>query len=127
MPSQFKILIADDSSTLREYIRLPLLYAGHETCEAMDGLEALGICQNQAFDLIICDNEMPFLGGVGFVRQIKQEMSSFATPVLLLLDASFGDQASEARQVGIKYFLTKPFSVQKLLDTVKEILDKEKK
>jgi DNA-binding response OmpR family regulator len=76
-----KILICDDEEGLRSVISRYALFEGHEVTEAGDGMEAVELCRNNSFDIIIMDLMMPELDGFSAVKEIRKTSD---TPVIVL-------------------------------------------
>lgn len=68
----FKILVVDDEAKIREVIRTYAEFEGHTVYEASDGLEAIDMCKEQDFDIIVMDVMMPRLDGFSSYKEIKK-------------------------------------------------------
>lgn len=77
----YKILIADDEQKIREVLKEYAEYEGHEVVEAVDGMQAVELCRQQDFDIIILDVMMPRLDGFSACKEIRKFKQ---TPVLML-------------------------------------------
>jgi two-component system chemotaxis response regulator CheY len=118
-----KILLAEDSFALREYIKKPLQYANYEVIEAMDGLEALGLYQKYEFDLIITDFEMPHLNGVEWILIARERFEKLCPPVLMFI--SDKNQKVFSQQKGFLFSIEKPFHLDKFLSKVNFFLQEK--
>ncbi len=114
-----KVLIVDDTNTLRSLIQIYLLAQGWEFAEAKDGAEALVKVRAQRPDVVISDVRMPVMDGFELCAAIRSDPALRDIPVLLL--TMFGDDAARQRGqlVGATAFLTKPISPEKLRDAVR--------
>lgn len=114
-----KVLIVDDTNTLRSLIQIYLLAQGWEFAEAKDGAEALAKIRAQKPDVVISDVRMPVMDGFELCAAIRSDPELRDIPVLLL--TMFGDDAARQRGqlVGASAFLTKPISPEKLRDAVR--------
>jgi CheY-like chemotaxis protein len=114
-----KVLIVDDTNTLRSLVQIYLLAQGWEFMEAKDGAEALEKVRAHRPDVVISDVRMPVMDGFELCAAIRSDPALRDIPVLLL--TMFGDDASRQRGqlVGASAFLTKPISPEKLRDAVR--------
>lgn len=119
-----KILIVDDEEKIREVLREYAQFVGYETMEAADGMEAVRLCRDYNFDLIIMDVMMPKLDGYSAVKEIKKIKD---IPVLMLsarveeYDKLFGFE------LGVDDYVTKPFSPKEVMARVGVILKRTSK
>lgn len=116
-----KILVADDEEGLLELIRLSLSSAGHDVTTAKNGKQALELGRANKYDLIILDIMMPFLDGYHVAGEISQDPKS--PPILLLTSRDYDQDLPAIKGSGASAFLSKPFEVQELIQTVKELID----
>ena len=102
-----KILICDDEAGLRAVIKRYALFEGHEVTEAENGMEAVKICRQNSFDLIIMDIMMPELDGFSAVKEIRK---TSAVPVIML--SARGEEYDKVLgfEVGVDDYVVKPFS-----------------
>ena len=119
-----KILIAEDSPSVRAMLVNELTENGAEVVQATDGHMAWDLYQKQEFDLVICDVEMPQMDGLNVVLRIRQSERS-DTPVIVY--SSIGDVGMKARASFLKAdaHITK-LNMDKLLETVDKLLRGEK-
>jgi len=118
------ILVVDDSKVLRLMIVSVLKKAGVSTDfdEASDGIEGLKLVAGRHYDLIITDLNMPNMGGVDFVKQVRVSPLNKFVKVCVLSGEPDKDIEEEARKAGASAFLLKPFDPPKLLSAVKRLL-----
>lgn len=115
-----KILVADDNSVNRIVTGRILEHAGHQHHLVENGLQVLDRLENEHFDLVIVDMQMPELGGIDTFRMYRFAHASEDNPIpFIMLTANATVNArQECHDLGIKYFLTKPISSNKLLETI---------
>ena len=118
-----RILIADDSESSLDLLRVILYRAGFCVVEARDGEQALIKAANCRADLFIIDLNMPVLDGYAFAHAIRQTSFYQATPMLALSAAVTETDVRRIRQAGFSGFAIKPISPAKLRDRVNELLE----
>lgn len=114
-----RLLVVDDEEKIRSMIKKYAVYEGHEIVEASNGFEAIEMCQNRSFDLIIMDIMMPELDGFSASKEIRK-MSQ--TPIIVL--SARGEEYDKIHgfEVGIDDYVVKPFSVKELMMRIQAIL-----
>jgi len=115
-----KVLIVEDTHTLRTLIQIYLLQQGWEFVEARDGAEGLERARALRPDVVISDVKMPVMDGFELCAAIRSDPALRRTPVVLL--TMLGDDASRqrGRLVGASAFLTKPVSPTELKEAVRK-------
>ncbi|HLH62609.1 MAG TPA: response regulator [Ktedonobacteraceae bacterium] len=122
-PAYSKILIADDSVSIRQSLRQTLGRAGYQLYEARDGIEALELIQAQSLDILLLDVEMPNLNGFDLLT-IMHTNPSFPKPKTILLTSRSADKhIQQAFALGVYDFLSKPCPADILLNAVQAALD----
>jgi CheY-like chemotaxis protein len=117
-----RILIADDSEDMRRYVKGVLLQF-YDVIETPNGQEALSMAVQQTPDLIISDDSMPSLGGLGLLKVIRSSPETRAIP-FILLSAKAGEEARvEGLLAGADDYLAKPFNARELIARVHTHLD----
>ncbi len=114
-------MIVDDETSILLLLQSLLKANGHETTTAKDGLAALNLIKQSAFDLVISDLRMVPMDGIALVREIKTLYASM--PVILLTAYASVETAIEATKIGAFDYLIKPFKFDELMTTVKRALD----
>ena len=116
----FKVLVIDDSNTIRRSAEIFLKQGGHEVILAEDGFDALAKVNDCQPDLIFCDILMPRLDGYQACAIIKRN-PKFSDVTIVMLSSKDGvfDKA-RGRMVGAQDYLTKPFTKDQLLHAVQE-------
>ncbi|MDO7910608.1 response regulator [Pseudomonas monteilii] len=119
MEHPLKVMVIDDSSTIRRTAQILLGEAGCDVVTASDGFEALAKIVEQAPDVIFVDVLMPRLDGYQTCAVIKHNSTFKHTPVILLSSRDGLFDKARGKVVGADQFLTKPFSRDELLDAIK--------
>src|SRR5208283_79314 len=117
-----KILIVDDSPTIRKFIGYVLRRKDYITEEAEDGLDAMEKLSNYEIDLVIVDLNMPNMDGISFVKNLRNSYYNLDLPVIMLTTTSDRELQEEAYGAGINMFLTKPVQPDVLLHSVESLL-----
>lgn len=115
------ILIADDHDDNRELLQLLLAGAGYNVREAKDGSECLAIARSETPDLIVMDLSMPILDGWGVLRELKADQSTLTIPCMAVT-AHAELEPREATKTGFKAYVLKPYTAEKLLQTIATVL-----
>ncbi|MGL4943029.1 MAG: response regulator [Thermoguttaceae bacterium] len=114
-----RVLVADDSSTMRKIILRSLQAVGvTEITEAADGQEAVAIFKPGLFDLVLTDWNMPGMTGLEVLKAIRTQDTNI--PVIMVTTEAEKSRVLEAIQAGVSDYLVKPFTA----DTLREKLEK---
>jgi two-component system chemotaxis response regulator CheY len=117
-----KILVVDDSETLRTQLRKILVGAGYEVLEGENGLHGLQqFTANQDVNLILCDVNMPEMDGLTMCERIASDASLRKPPIFMLTTESSQDMKVRGKAAGIMAWVTKPFVEEKLLKAVDKV------
>ncbi len=116
--SGVKVLVIDDSNTIRRSAEIFLKQGGHEVMLAEDGFDALSKVNDYAPHLIFCDILMPRLDGYQTCAIIKRNPNFSATPIIMLSSKDGVFDKARGRMVGSEEYLTKPFTKDQLLQAV---------
>ena len=116
--SGYKVLVIDDSNTIRRSAEIFLKQGGHEVLLAEDGFDALAKVNDFQPHLIFCDILMPRLDGYQTCAIIKRNERFAATPVIMLSSNDGVFDKARGRMVGSEEYLTKPFTKDQLLQAV---------
>lgn len=108
----YKILVVDDEERIRQIVRKYAEFEGHEVTEACDGMEAVKLCRDKKFDIIIMDIMMPELDGFSACREIRKTCQ---TPIIML--SARGEEYDKINgfSLGIDDYVVKPFSPKELM------------
>lgn len=113
-----KILVVDDSNTIRRSAEIFLKQGGHEVLLAEDGFDALSKINDYEPHLVFCDILMPRLDGYQTCAIIKRNAKFAETPVVMLSSKDGVFDKARGRMVGSQDYLTKPFTKDQLLQAV---------
>jgi len=116
-----KVLVVDDSNTIRRSAEIFLKQGGHEVLLAEDGFDALAKINDTPPDLIFCDILMPRLDGYQTCAIIKRNPRFASIPVVMLSSKDGVFDKARGRMVGSQDYLTKPFTKDQLLTAVQQI------
>ena len=115
-----RVLVVDDSNTIRRSAEIFLRQGGHDVLLAEDGFDALAKVHNWHPDLIFCDILMPRLDGYQTCAIIKRNPHFASVPVVMLSSKDGIFDKARGRMVGSQDYLTKPFTKDQLLQTVRQ-------
>jgi twitching motility two-component system response regulator PilG len=117
-PPAGKVLVIDDSNTIRRSAEIFLRQGGYEVVLAEDGFDALSKVSDHAPELIFCDILMPRLDGYQTCAIIKRNPRFSHVPVIMLSSKDGLFDKARGRMVGSQDYLTKPFTKEQLLKAV---------
>jgi twitching motility two-component system response regulator PilG len=118
--SGYKVLVIDDSNTIRRSAEIFLKQGGHEVLLAEDGFDALSKVNDHKPHLIFCDILMPRLDGYQTCAIIKRNARFSNVPVVMLSSKDGVFDKARGRMVGSQDYLTKPFTKDQLLQAVQQ-------
>ena len=117
-PSDVKVMIVDDSNTIRRSAEIFLVQSGYQVVLAEDGFDALAKIADHRPNVIFCDIMMPRLDGYQTCALIKKNPRFRNTPVIMLSSKDGLFDWARGRMVGSDEYLTKPFTKDSLLQSV---------
>ena len=117
-----KILIVDDEEMIRGVLREYVEFEGNEAFEAENGMEAVKLCRENDYDLVLMDIMMPHLDGFSAVKEIKKSKD---VPVIML--SARGEEYDKlfGFELGVDDYVTKPFSPRELMARISAILKRK--
>jgi two-component system chemotaxis response regulator CheY len=115
------VLAVDDSASMRQMLAHVLRTAGYEVVEAVDGLDALDKLAAHSFDVVITDQNMPRLDGLGVVRALRADPRWERLPVLVLTTETGDALKQEGRAAGATGWLGKPFDPARLVEVLARV------
>lgn len=107
-----RILVIDDSLTIRTAIRRILESVGHQVDEAEDGKRALERCQASPPDAILCDIDMPVMDGLTFLSTLRKSPQLRQPPVIMCTTHNTFDKIQTALTLGANEYIMKPFDAE---------------
>ena len=113
-----KILIVDDEEMIRDVLKEYVEFEGNEAFEAVDGMDAVKLCKENDYDLILMDVMMPHLDGFSAVKEIKKNKD---IPVIML--SARGEEYDKlfAFELGVDAYVTKPFSPKEVMARIQAV------
>ncbi len=117
-----KVLVVDDSPTMRAMIVETMTSIGLEVTEAGDGVDGQEKMAKFTPDIIILDVVMPRMNGYEFCRWVKSESASQNVPVIMCSTKAEAFDIHWGKKQGVDAYITKPFDPQDLINKVKELL-----
>lgn len=121
-----RVLVVDDSATMRKIIVKGLRDAGFGACqvtEAADGASALGALRGAEFDLVLCDINMPGMDGLSLVRSAREDATISADlPIVMITTEGGVEKVEEALASGATDYLRKPFTSDQLHTKIASML-----
>lgn len=117
-----KVLVVDDSSSMRQMVSFALKQAGHDVTEGRDGNDGLSKAQGLKADLVITDVNMPGKDGLELTRELRKLPDYKFTPILVLTTEAGPEKKQEGKSAGATGWLVKPFDPEKLMSTVNKVL-----
>ena len=118
-----KILVVDDEENIRNIIKKYAVFEGYDVYEAEDGIEAVNLCRQNNYDIIIMDIMMPELDGFSACREIKKEKD---IPVIMLSARGEEFDRIHGFETGTDDYVVKPFSPKELMMRVAVVLKRSK-
>ena len=116
------ILAVDDSPSMRKMVSFTLTGAGYKVVEAVDGMDALEKAEAQHIDLVLADQNMPRLDGIGLTRRLREHPRFKGTPILILTTESSDQMKQAGRAAGATGWLVKPFDPSRLIEVLQKVI-----
>src|SRR5450759_2367678 len=118
-----RILIVDDSATMRRIIIHALSKAGYHDCvEAVNGREGVERLTTTDIDVVITDWNMPGMSGIDFIRSIRSNTATKDLPVLMVTNPAAKDDIVEALRAGVNGYVVKPFTPETIKEKIEAML-----
>ena len=115
-----KILIVDDSASMRQMVEIILKGAGYEVTQAVDGSDGLKKLSEE-FDVVISDYNMPNMNGVEFITAVRAGSVNRAVPIIMLTTESEDEKKQSGKQAGATAWVTKPVNKDSLLGVIRKV------
>lgn len=117
-----KILIVDDSESIRDIVTFTLENEGHSVLVGVDGIDAQKHLNGQEIDLIITDLHMPEMDGIGLIKEVRKMDAYSRVPILFLTTESQNAKKMEAKDAGATGWIIKPFVPEKLIAAINKVI-----
>jgi len=117
-----RILVVDDSSSVRQMVSFTLRKAGYETVEAVDGKDALTKAGAGKFDMIITDLNMPNVDGIQLITAVRKQPGYAFVPILMLTTESQAEKKDAGRKAGATGWVVKPFNAEQLTAVTQKLV-----
>jgi chemosensory pili system protein ChpA (sensor histidine kinase/response regulator) len=121
-PGRKRILLVDDSISVRRFVGQMLEKAGFDVTTAADGADAIARVSTAEFDLVITDLEMPRVNGYELVDDLRRRPATRALPVIVLTTRAGDKHVALARQLGVDHYVTKPVEEQTFVSLVGSVV-----
>ncbi len=116
------VLAVDDSSSIRQMVKLALTAGGYDVVLAVDGNDGLAQARTFRADLVLTDLNMPGMNGLALIREIRKLPAYKGVPVLFLSTESTAELKQEARAAGATGWIVKPFQQDQLVAAIRRVL-----
>jgi len=117
-----KILVVDDSVSVRQQVSLALIEAGFEVLEAVNGIDGVDkINRHTDLAAVLCDINMPGMNGLDLLEKVRADGRNVDLPILMLTTEGHPALISRAKQAGAKGWIMKPFKTELLVATVRRL------
>jgi two-component system chemotaxis response regulator CheY len=117
-----KVLVVDDSATVRQQVRSALSMAGFEVVEASDGVDGMArIDESRDLSAVICDVNMPRMNGLELVEKVKGNPRHATLPIVILTTEGSAALIQRAKAAGAKAWIIKPFKAELLVSAIKKL------
>jgi two-component system chemotaxis response regulator CheY len=118
-----RVLVVDDSTTVRQQVGNALREAGYDVTEAADGVEgAEKINTDRSIAMVICDVNMPRVNGLEMLEQVKRDPKNASLPIIMLTTEGQPALIDRAKKSGAKAWIIKPFKAELLVMAVKKLV-----
>jgi chemosensory pili system protein ChpA (sensor histidine kinase/response regulator) len=116
-----RVLLVDDSISVRRFVGQMLEKAGFEVTTAADGADAITRLADATFDVVVTDLEMPRVNGYELIDDLRRRTSTRALPVIVLTTRAGDKHVALARQLGVDHYVTKPVEEQTFVSLVTSV------
>jgi two-component system, chemotaxis family, chemotaxis protein CheY len=117
-----KILVVDDSTTVRQQLKVALGDAGFTVVEAVNGIDGLDqLAANRGLSLVICDVNMPQMSGLEMLEKIQSTGVGTGIPVIMLTTEGDPSLIARAKKAGAKGWIVKPFKPELLVAAARKL------
>ena len=120
--SSHRVLVVDDSPTMRAFVVAALESEGFEVTAAKSGFEALKILPGASFHLIVTDVNMPDINGLELVRFVRQSANHRGTPLIIISTDGRDKDRDRGMSLGASAYLVKPFKPEALIELARKVM-----
>lgn len=117
-----KVLTVDDSASVRKMVEFSLKSKGYVMGAAGNGQEALDLLNQESYDAIVLDVNMPVMNGLEFLEKRMENDAMASIPVIMLTTEGQDEDRDKAMALGATAYIVKPFKPSQLLDLLEEFL-----
>ena len=117
-----KILFVDDSASMRQVVGLAMKGAGYDVVSAVDGEDGAAKLDQDRYDVIITDLNMPKMNGLELIKVIKRHARNRFAPIIMLTTESSAELKQQGREAGAKVWVVKPFKPDQLLGVLSKLI-----
>jgi len=118
-----KILVVDDSATVRHMVGAALRQAGFDVIEASDGAEGVAkVSTDQTIGMVILDVNMPHMSGLEALENIKRDGNNAGLSVVMLTSEGQQELIERAKRAGARGWIVKPFKAEMLVAAVRKLI-----
>jgi two-component system chemotaxis response regulator CheY len=118
-----RVLVVDDSASVRQQVGLALKQVGYEVVDGIDGMDgAEKLRKDASIGIVICDINMPRLNGLDMIEQVKSDSRFAKLPIVMLTSEDSPALMERAKKAGAKGWIIKPFRADLLVATVKKLM-----
>jgi two-component system chemotaxis response regulator CheY len=116
------ILTVDDSTSMRQMVKITLSGAGYQVVEADNGADGLAKAKASPANMVVTDLNMPVMDGLTFIRELRKLPEYRGVPIIFLSTESDSGVKQQAKEAGATGWIVKPFQAEQLLAVVKKVL-----
>ncbi len=116
-----RVLVIDDSASIRKSVKFILEKEGYAVLEAVNGADGIEKLDNE-IDLIVSDVNMPEMDGIEMIRAIRSGSTAKTVPIIILTTESQEDVKNRGKEAGATAWLNKPFEPKGLLEVINRVI-----
>lgn len=116
-----RILSVDDSKAIRDLVATILINENHVVTSACDGMEAIKIARDEAFDLALLDVNMPNMNGLSLLNKLRNLDHFKFTPIVMVTTETSDYRKTKAKTYGATGWLAKPITAERLINAVNKL------
>lgn len=117
-----KIMIVDDSASMRQLVSFSLKDAGYDVVAAADAEEALKLAAEGQVEMVVTDLNMPGMDGIELIKKLRAQPNYRFTPIVMLTTESQESKKQEGKKVGASGWIVKPFTPEQLVGVVQKFV-----